>query len=375
MLATDCPRCGAPSPIHVGAQALDCASCRTRSPVPPAVRARLDAADQALAKVDMRQRQFGQRTRWLITHAWIRVGIFGCLTAVLTVPFVGLAWIGVALAMEQRGLEVRDLVFLMPCAAPLLLMLLAGGIGLAAVRRRAQRLREACAADPPRVPGAPAGCHVCGGPVSPDGTDPIARCGYCGADNVVTPDVMARAGARRSRSLDELEAHLREHADAAGRGMRRLQLTLFGFASLAPMLGFCGGCCAAWSITGIDTEPNLEVEYFWSDGPDPSTRCVGYVDWREEGQARIRRPDIGHCGNSHPEMVPDAELPPMFSVDTLVGRRMRQYRGDTFQEGVVLRVHGELDGRNRAIVLVDTEHGPREREMMPTCLCEPRPAP
>jgi len=152
-------------------------------------------------------------------------------------------------------------------------------------------------------------------------------------------------------------------------------LTTLGSASLAPVLGFCGGCCASLAITGIDTEPNLEVEYFWTDGPEPGTRCIGYVDWREEGAARLRRPDFGSSGNSHPELVPNEELPEMFTIDALVGTYLADRgRDGSYRVGIVTGVHGELDGGNKIELRVQRSYGPLDLELLPIAqLCVPGP--
>ena len=370
MLATSCPNCGRPAPIRLGVTEVDCPACHVRSALEASVQARLAAAATVLDQVDARHRQFGRRSGWLITHTGLRAGLVGCGLLAMVVPFLAFAWVGWKLAMQQRGLEVADLTYIFPCATPLAFITLAVGLGMINLRRYARELREACAATPPSAPGEPAGCHVCGGAVAQQGTHPIARCGYCGADNVVTASDMAAAQTRRGESLDAFEGHLREHADAAGRGMRRLLMTTVLFATVAPMLGFCGGCCLSRSITEMKTEPNLDREYFWTDGPE-GMRCIGYVDWREDTQARLRTPDCQRIGNSHPAMVANDALPEMFDITALEGRYLVSPAPHRAREGRVVSIHGRLDGRNMLTLRVAGERGARDVEMLPErCVCE-----
>ena len=98
MLATACPHCGRPAPVHLGSRAIVCPACQTTSPVPTQVAQRLYAADGVLRQVQARRRQLSSRTRWLLLHSGLRFAFFATALGVLMVPFCCLAWIGIDIA-------------------------------------------------------------------------------------------------------------------------------------------------------------------------------------------------------------------------------------------------------------------------------------
>jgi hypothetical protein len=86
------------------------------------------------------------------------------------------------------------------------------GVGLAIwswMRNRRKKLEDACSASPPAAPGEPCSCHVCGGPLQTAQASAVARCGHCGADNVVSASAIARATHRQHHILQGYEDHLR----------------------------------------------------------------------------------------------------------------------------------------------------------------------
>jgi len=360
--------------VQLGVSTIACPACHATSPVPANVAHRLAEAERVLHSVHARRRQFGKRTGWLLVHAWARAALFAALVGVLVIPFGCLAWIGIDIA-GTSGWDAKDLNFVLPCVTPLLIVMGAGGLGLLLIGRRAQRLRLMCAATPPAAPGQPAGCYVCGGPVAGRGTEPIARCGYCSADNVVTPKDMARAHASRSATLDGFEDRLRTTAHAAGRGVRRLFLSFVAAAAVAPLLGTVGGCCMSMWILSIDTPADLTREYVWIDGTDPGSRCIGRVRSRTSEWAYVNAPDYVHVGGHHELRLPAAGLE-VFHIDALVGQRVaRRQRDGRYRVGEVTGVHGQLDGDNIVVMEMYGMRASRfESERHPhAAICIPQP--
>jgi hypothetical protein len=67
---------------------------------------------------------------------------------------------------------------------------------------------------PPMMPGESASCHVCGGTLDTNAL--IARCTYCGADNVTTPDVMAKRQAQEGAAAGDIDARVEREAGSVG---------------------------------------------------------------------------------------------------------------------------------------------------------------
>jgi hypothetical protein len=62
--------------------------------------------------------------------------------------------------------------------------------------------------------GESASCHVCGGTLQTN--ELIARCAYCGADNVTTPDAMAKRQAQEGVVAGDLDSRVQREAGSLG---------------------------------------------------------------------------------------------------------------------------------------------------------------
>ncbi len=221
--------------------------------------------------------------------------------------------------------------------------------------QRRQRAEDSFAADPPRVPGASATCHVCGAPLPAARAEDkgVARCTYCKADNVVDPGVMARMAGRRRLVLDDFAAHIGRHA----RGYSE-QVSGVGFAMMVYFFPIWIGSMVAliyatpWIGSRIGTlgerATNGETEYLIVDLPNAS-KCVV----ESNGKGKLRGSPTGGKWQAFAESADQ----PTFRADALVGEYASSKNGETSYgmplnldgSGDVLRVYADADGVNWAV--------------------------
>lgn len=218
MRTVSCPNCGASAALSI--EAVDshtCVACKTTFALSPEMqrsladgRAALERAAEADRQLDERERKSladGRAAgRW--TGAWIAATL-------LPPTLLGLGWGALTLGQERPSWSL--FVFgLIPIAFSLVLVRSARG----AMARATSALLEACAADLPAGPSQPACCHVCGAAIAAS-TEPVVRCRYCRADNVIDASIVAKAHAHRDKSRVEsaetIAARLRSLRDEAKR--------------------------------------------------------------------------------------------------------------------------------------------------------------
>lgn len=155
MLAAPCPKCAKPVPLSLAKpDSLVCACGFSGAPTSETIR-ELHEASSVLGTFDARHRQLTPGQRRSLATASLRAGV--------TIAFVVLFVFGVAELYRRPA----------PAGA-------AAGLGVALVavvvlRTRALRRNLAAAFGGTR-------CRVCGEPIA--GTDPVARCHHCAADNL-----------------------------------------------------------------------------------------------------------------------------------------------------------------------------------------------
>jgi DNA-directed RNA polymerase subunit RPC12/RpoP len=199
MQTCPCPRCGAALALSLASlHGVRCRSCGYEGPPRPEVLERLRIAQGELSRLDQRTRQLDASAQAAIGRALrTRWGAIVVLSLGV-LPFVALAVAGVAEGFEAHpGLPLANRIIGVSLTwVPLLVYACVGGILAAFVGRARRRLLAASAAIPPERPGEPVTCAVCGASLASFGTSPIARCGYCAADNVVHPAALRQAGIR-----------------------------------------------------------------------------------------------------------------------------------------------------------------------------------
>jgi hypothetical protein len=211
----------------------------------PAAAAALAAARTALRQVAVELRQLDDDRRHAFRNLVPRVreerfSVVSTVAMTATSLLLATAWLHVNLDLKHvRPLELA------PTLAGTLGVLAFGLIRIADLYRRLSELSEPWVAHVPSAPGEPARCHVCGAPVPIESTQAVARCAYCGADNLVDPMLLARIRSRHHLVVDGLEETVVAEATALSdvsfdvdRWSLAVRLSLPAIAPLAVWLCF-----------------------------------------------------------------------------------------------------------------------------------------
>lgn len=329
---------------------MRCASCGYQGSPPAPTVARLLAAQPIVHGLDAKRRQLSARQRRLLTRArarsWHVLALLAFGLLALS-PCVGLALIAALTPYPSYSLALI-------CGAPPLLLAVVGAglVALAARRRRA--LEAACAAVPPAVHGEPARCHICGAELPPPSVDAhgIARCGYCAADNLVEPAVLARMGAKRAKHIEDYEAAVRREGVSVS-AETALSTILIGVL----VVGAPGVCLVASLFTfkvapSYEAEVNRDLDYLLVDTPRGA--CAARVHVRhDDGSAYLilgnsRQPGVRSAG-----YVDGAGAATPIDADWFVGREVTWLdKSRVERRGRVARVYRNLlePRENRAVL-------------------------
>jgi hypothetical protein len=203
MLAAHCPSCGATNAVSLAQpDRYECTYCKYDGPPPDKVREPLQHAARVVQDLDHRRLQLSAEQQRALEFGWTGRAIYAGLLLLLTLPSVL-----VAKACATGPTIVTGLPALVLTYGPVVVVVALGAHGLRKMWSARHELEEACSAIPPRAPGTPARCHVCGAPLTPAPSRAVARCEYCRADNIVSPRVL-------SRMQDKQRGVFREYADA-----------------------------------------------------------------------------------------------------------------------------------------------------------------
>jgi len=370
MLATRCPGCGRPSELSLAApDAMSCRACGYAGAPPEGVAERLRAAGQLLSGLAAKERQLSDSQKRMVSSGAHRLTAFASLSMAVTVPFLGCAiWGGVGVLQSDAPTpHVAALTGLF--VLPLLIVVAVAILGLRRMGAQARTLRATCAASPPPAPGAPAGCHVCGGPLE-HAAEPFVRCGFCAADNFVGEEALGRVVELQEDRLDRFEVEVQAEGSAVAEAGRAITKRLLRSALLAPLLvclGFAAIALAVFAtLSSIETPVHADQEYTWLD--TSRGRCIANVKRRPTGiqldpGAQLRRERV--------ELAPDAPLD-TFGATELRGRILRSRRNTS--DGVlgrVERVFGTEAGTNGVLLRDETGRAHDIRGL--TGLCEPGP--
>lgn len=362
MLALRCPHCQAVAPIPVSTRAaLQCDSCGQRSELPEEARRQLELADRLLKATDPGKRKLSRaQAQALLSERrgrkvlWALHGVF---------IFIALTWAaaGVAMAVQEGREWDEQLLFGTMGLLPLAIVVSAAWRGGSKLTARRKALAEKCAASPPVAPGAPVRCRVCAASILAPSTAKVAACEYCGADNLLSKEVLAKA-VYRTKALTadlkaEVEAALEDVSDAAWSAYFQAIKSAF----LAPLLGFGGTLLVALLAFGIQ----LEVD-----------RSAEYAVIQEEGRPCIARIVEGRTlemrrGEEAMELVRRAlessAVLERSDATRFIGQRLRDVAG---KEWTVKEVKRRLAGRN--VVIFGEEEAPPATELEAFCLAEAR---
>jgi hypothetical protein len=346
---------------------LQCTACRYVGPPAPRDSERLAHAATVLWSLDVRQRQLDAAQLRLLRSA--RRGRLGLVLSLIAgalalSPCVACALMSVLLPEPGYGMALS-------CGAPVFVFALTGAALLAIAFRRRRSLEEACAAEPPELPGQPARCHVCGAPLRAGIDEHVVRCGFCQADNVIDPKVLARLGAKRARAIGDFDAAVRQEASRLRAGMWWMRVAVVGVVLASPVFCLMGSALSMRLGPLYEAPVDRRVEYVLVRGDSERTACMARVHSRYRSGAtqlnRLRqpRPERGML------TLPGAARLPTVDATWLVGRTVRPGWG----QGTVTRVYRNvLDPHaNHAVV----QRGERIRRIRveSLCLITPPPAP
>jgi len=327
-----------------------CGACGFEGPPRADVLDRLWAAQHELSRLDVRARQLDGDARAAVGRALrARVWAFVAL-GVGALPFVALSVVGVQMGIEHDGPIANRVSGVFFICVPSLVYATVALALLAVVGHARRRLLAVSAAIPPARPGDPAACAVCGAPLLAGGLEPIARCDYCGADNVVHPAALAQASAARAIDLGAITSTLRQRAEEAVAMARRARAASVALVVGTPFAGFFA--VLAMLLLALVVEPLIAL------APSPRERyawvktkrgaCVGHMT-RDGDRTRAY---FGSNDRLPNPMTVEEELP-RFAGPAVIGRRVRLAGGAVGRVREVLgapvtnREQAVLDGGER----------------------------
>lgn len=361
MLAAHCPRCGAPNPVSLATpERQRCDHCKYDGAPAPDTLAHLRHARDLLLQQDARERTLSSLQRRTLMSAWWQKLKFAIVLLFVTIPFVFFAGTCSLMSGQVAWWVVVVMGFL-----PLAVMLASGAFGAWIIARARRNLEEACAASPPRAPGEPACCHVCGAPLSNAPGEVVCSCGFCRADNVVATGVLARMRHRTHHVFEHYEAETRREARSLGaRSTWAIRVTLAA-AVAAPLLSVGVLGMVAIALTFREDPVNADVEYVaWRT---PEALCLGRL-WRKpagEFVIEFSNPPPGLTSRSiGAKNLENAEV---FRASQLINKLVHTGGG----VGRIARVYGDalMEGENRAVVLLP-DGGEDARMLQSACLAD-----
>lgn len=339
---------------------MRCPGCGYLGPPPAEALRPLHHVARVLAGIDQRERQLTAAQRRTLLLGRSGSGCFVVLALLLGAPFACLTLLTLFTLLGGRG-ELSDAVVgLVPLLAFLSAVLV---LGLWAKVSRAA-LERAAVAFPPAAPGEPASCHTCGGPV-PVGAEPLVRCAYCGADNLVEARALQRAGSRRDLILDAWEVDIEREARATASTNRLATALLVPAAIFFPVGAFLVGVAVLMSIERPAVESVEYVEHTTAAGQPCIARLLrdgagGRIDW-----------DYSPPAGEKNESQPAPPQPRTFRASSVVGRELVANRNQ--QMGRVVRVFTNMLDEDRNEIELALPNGARASQSLAgTCS---RPAP
>ncbi|MBL8112127.1 MAG: hypothetical protein JNK60_04535 [Acidobacteria bacterium] len=303
------------------------------------MRQRLEAAASLLAREEKATRQLAGRARSAALDGRRGRRLFTVVAVLVLLPtaLATLAAGGLLLGQEVPSYSLFAFACL-PLAATALTLVFTGRF----VSASHEALATASAAQAPDRPGEPARCRVCGAPLE-SGSPGIARCGFCAADNVVTPAALARTVHLSIADLARLEADVLAAARAVGSAAKRASLALVLSGVLAPVVavGVTVGVALALAAVPVGiSETNRYALVATPLGP-----CVARVTAYRD---HVRLSYGGEKGLA-PEDRPDGSGLSPLDAGTLVGKTVR-LAGNPADTGRVVKVTGTLLGTDAVVV-------------------------
>lgn len=230
-----CPACAAPT-SPVDAAETTCAFCAAAVPIPAALRDKLRATEEVLGTSKVSAPLLAKLLAQPSAHrAMVLSIIAGLPIAAMWLLAVGFGFV----LYRHHGLLARN-VLLLSATAMVTIVAVYLLLRFWFVNRKALAVIALhFGAFPPAKPGAPWTCRGCSAPLPAARSGLLARCPYCGADNVQGIDLRPRAaGARRERvtleaTFKSREQERRTYARRAAVALAVLPLSIAGFVIAA----------------------------------------------------------------------------------------------------------------------------------------------
>jgi hypothetical protein len=360
MLALRCPHCNAVAPVPLSARdALRCDACGGQSELPEAARRQLEVADMLLRSTDPAKRKLSRTQADALTSARTGRKVLWALHGVFL--FAASIWsLGGIITLVEGKLGWDEMLLLCSLSfLPLLTVVFFAWRGASRLTARREALAEKCAASPPAVPGAPLRCRVCAAPIqSSSGTEKVADCGYCGADNLIDKKVLLRAVRRQKELTADLEAEVRAALTDVSAAARSAYVQALKSAVLAPVISLGAGLVVVLVLSGIHLEVDRSVEY--AVVRDEGRPCIARV-LPGGTQLELRRGEEA-LDVVHRALAPSEALE-RSDATRFVGRVLRDPTG---KEWKLKEVKRKLGGRN--IALFDEAEAPPWLALEAFCL-------
>lgn len=343
MLATECPNCGAPSRVSlVQPDRMSCRHCGYGGAPPPDVQAHLSAAARALHHIDVRRRQLTALQRRTLLSAGLGKALFLVVLVLLTLPFGTCAMTCTRMSDSVQTWAVVLLGF-----GPLAIVLAAGALGVWLIGRRRRQLEDACVAAPPLAPGEPAGCRVCGADLVVGADRGIVRCPYCQADNIVSPEAMARRASSSATATGVFEQQVRQQAASLHLVTGTATFIVLLAALAAPFVVVVVALVVGSVLMKVEGPADETVDYAFAD--TESGRCVGELVRASGGGLVIRLGKLPQGGGDPAHRAADPASLPRVRASGLVGLHVH---GSGGRPGTVKRVFelGSDEGVNQVEV-------------------------
>jgi len=264
---TNCPGCSKPSPVSIAwPDRLVCDACGYDGPMPEATAARLRAAGESLHRLDASHRQLSRGQRAALSSGCLSAGIYGALACVLGIPALCSMSCGIYFVLDYERADPGALFFAVSGALVLVVTVACA----AWITRTRDKLRLAASATPPPVAGAPARCRACAAPLAA-GTEAVVRCEFCGADNLVAPEVLGRVVQQRVEVLAGFEERVAADAGDVRRAALRAVAALVVTFVVTPFLVFAGTVVVLVVQSYVERPPH---EFRYAIVDTEAGRCV-----------------------------------------------------------------------------------------------------
>jgi DNA-directed RNA polymerase subunit RPC12/RpoP len=344
VIGVDCPNCGAPTPLALNVDKVDCNYCDYIGELSPEDRQRIEAAKVVLHQSQAHQRQLtAQQRRALARVSTIRdggvilVSFVGIKALLFVAPFVLLMVLALVIGFSLDSIYLFCMTAL-PISLLFLLVLVPSGAWFRRLNSQLKEVEFACAAIPPGRKGYPAKCYVCGGNLVSEGVQLVVRCSYCEADNLVAPKMLQTVGAVRKWDLDT------HHGQISTKISRLGQWSIFGIilfpiwtVAMVVMVGIL------WITVGIsvgDIEDDLPTErgkqVAWVSTPKGT--CLVSVEFlRSKSKEKL-------FWMSEDESLMVKKRSPWKTIQpkSLVRQNVYLVNGSREELSTILRVHGTL---------------------------------